>query len=156
MSLGVIMTKASIWRNLIWLARVMRFIIRSISPLPPFFIWWLAALFALLGTPSVFMARIMVVMSGMLGVLSIAWIAKQVVDDKEQTNPLPFVAALGAASLLVLFPRWTLYGQVAMADIPSLSFSLLAIAVALNGWDGHNGRRWFFWGGGAGWGGDGA
>lgn len=117
------------------------------SPLPPFFIWWLAALFALLGTPSVFMARIMVVISGMLGVFSIAWIAKQVVDDKEQTNWLPFVAALGAASLLVLFPRWALYGQVAMADIPSLSFSLLAIAVALNGWRGHNGRRWFFWGG---------
>ena len=117
------------------------------SPLPPFFIWWLAAIFALLGTPSVLMARIAVVISGMLGLLSIAWISKQLLDDKEQANPLPFVAAFSAAALLALFPRWALYGQVAMADVPSLSFSLLAIALALKGWADERGRRWVFWGG---------
>ena len=110
------------------------------SALPPFFIWWLAGIFTAIGAPSILAGRMAVVISGAFGLFSIAWIAKQLVDDKQQ-----FVAAVGAAFLLATFPRWLLYGQVAMADIPSLSFSLFAIALALNGW--RKERSWFFWGG---------
>ncbi len=110
------------------------------SALPPFLIWSLAVLFALVGGPSILAARLAIVLSGALGLVAMGWIARRLAAPGRRT-----VAALAAVFLLATLPRWLLYGQIAMADVPSLSFSLLAVTLALEGW--HGGRRWFFWGG---------
>lgn len=105
------------------------------SPSPPLFIWGLAASFALAGRPAVEPARLLIVLSGVLGLGALAAIGRRVAPHAGAK------VGLVAALLLALFPRWYLYGRLVMADVPSLSLTLLAVALALQSWsDGR--RRW--------------
>lgn len=107
------------------------------SASPPLFIWGLAGTFALADGPSVHAARLMILLLSAVGLAATAFCARLLAPAGWGDW-----AGLAASLLLLLFPRWFLYGQMAMADIPSLSFSLVAVALALQGWRG--GRRYFF------------
>lgn len=110
------------------------------SASPPLFIWGLAATFTLAGGPSVIAARVAILLLAAVGLCATAACGWLLAPDGRRK-----IAALVAALLLLLFPRWLLYGQMAMADIPSLTFTLVAVALTLRGWQG--GRRYFFLGG---------
>ncbi len=99
------------------------------SASPPFFLWGLVGTFALAGGPSVAAARIAIWLSGALGLLALAASARRLAPPAQRAPAL-----LVAPLLLLLLPRWLFYGQLAMADIPSLSGTLGAVALALQGW----------------------
>ncbi|MCZ7573701.1 MAG: glycosyltransferase family 39 protein [Ardenticatenaceae bacterium] len=105
------------------------------SPSPPLFIWGLATSFAVAGRAAVEPARVLIVLSGAMGLAALVAIGRRLAPA------VGGFAGLLAVTLLVLFPRWSLYGRLAMSDIPSLSFTMLAVALALQSWpDGQ--RRW--------------
>ncbi len=112
------------------------------SPLLPPFLWGLATLFALAGGPSVVAARLGIIAMGALGLVAMAWCGQRLAPPGHGA-----ATGMAAALLLLLLPRWLFYGQIAMADIPSLSLSLVAVAVALVGWQEERARRFFFLGG---------
>lgn len=103
------------------------------SPSPPLFIWGLATSFALSGQAATEPARLLIVLSGVVGLGAVAAIARRLAPWNAGW------AGVFAALLLALFPRWYLYGRLAMADVPSLSLTLLAAALALQSWS--DGRR---------------
>jgi 4-amino-4-deoxy-L-arabinose transferase-like glycosyltransferase len=105
------------------------------TPSPPLFIWGLAASFAVAGGPTVEAARLAVILTGALGLAAVALSAGRIAPRHG------LLAGWVAALLLAFFPRWYLYGRYAMADVPSLSVSLLAVALALRAWP-KGSRRW--------------
>ncbi|MBA3534949.1 MAG: glycosyltransferase family 39 protein, partial [Ardenticatenales bacterium] len=110
------------------------------SASPPLFIWGIAAIFRAAGGPAVLAVRLVILLTGALGLAATARIGYRLAQPGGQET-----AALYAALLLLWLPLWRYVGRVGMADIPSLSLSLLAIALALEGWRG--GRRWYALGG---------
>lgn len=98
------------------------------TALPPLLLWALAGMFAVTGGPAVEPARVAIVLSGALGLIALAAIGAQVrLRDGSWIG-------VAAALLMAVFPLWYLYGRLAMADVPSLSFSLVAVALALRSW----------------------
>lgn len=108
--------------------------VRSSSP--PLFIWGLVATFGVAGEEGVWPARLAIVLTGLVGLIAVARITHGLAARSG------IGAGAGAAVLMAAFPLWYLYSRVAMADIPSLSVSLIALALGLQSWvDGR--RLWF-------------
>lgn len=101
------------------------------TPLPPLLLWGLAGVFTLTGGATVAAARMATVLSGVVGLIALAAIGAQLHPRRYDAGAW---ADIAAAVLMAVFPLWYLYGRLAMADIPSLSASLVAIALALCIW----------------------
>ena len=111
------------------------------TPLPPLLPWGVGGLFALLGAPSVTVARLLVVLCGVGGLAATAGIAHALAPRHRD------VAALVAAAAVGLAPLWLTYSRLVLADVPALSLALGAVWSALRVWrDGR--RRWLVLSGG--------
>lgn len=101
------------------------------TPLPPLLLWGLAGVFNLAGGATVTAARTATVLSGAVGLAALAVIGAQLHLKQYDAGAW---AGIAAAVLMAVFPLWYLYGRLAMADVPSLSVSLVAVALALASW----------------------
>ncbi|HYN88266.1 MAG TPA: glycosyltransferase family 39 protein, partial [Ardenticatenaceae bacterium] len=110
------------------------------SPVPPLFIWGLVASFTVAGEANVEAARLAIVLSAALGLAAAAMIGRRLAPSAGARAGLP------AAALLGLMPLWFLYARLAMTDVPSLSLTLAAIALALRSWRSER-RAWLALGG---------
>lgn len=110
------------------------------SASPPLFIWGVAAIFRAAGGVHIIAVRAAIILWGLLGLGALGRIAQRLAPPSSAP-----VAALYAAFLLLTLPLWRYVARIGMADVPSLSLSLLAIALALEGW--RAGRRWYALGG---------
>ena len=99
---------------------------QTFSPYTPGFIMPLAAAFSLFGA-TIFVARMLVVLSAALGLLGVILVASEFADGRKAAVAAQYAAAV----LLVMTPAFLQWSRAAMSDLPSAALAALAVGLAL-------------------------